>query len=108
MSESDIAMVWDRGHHDCHDLVCNTDRDRHPRGTKGVGCSCRGRDAAYQQATALRAALVGLVGVDGRAALTEMRAIFSPGGEFSGLTDAEASVAACDALLATMDESEAS
>ena len=37
-------------HGQCHDLVCNGDRTK-PRGAKGVGCSCRGREerAAAEQ-----------------------------------------------------------
>lgn len=30
-------------HHDCHDLVCNGNRT-YPRGVRGHGCSCIGRD----------------------------------------------------------------
>jgi len=30
-------------HTQCHDLVCNTDRAKYPRGAKGVGCSCVSR-----------------------------------------------------------------
>jgi len=40
-------------HERCHDLVCNASRDHH-RGAKGVGCSCAGRDAAYQELAALK------------------------------------------------------
>jgi hypothetical protein len=30
-------------HSQCHDLVCNCNRAEHPRGARGVGCSCRSR-----------------------------------------------------------------
>lgn len=43
-------------HADCHDLVCNGDR-RQPRGARGVSCSCRGRDTAYQDRDELLKAL---------------------------------------------------
>lgn len=35
-------------HSSCHDAVCNSD-GHHPRGAKGISCSCKGRDDAYQK-----------------------------------------------------------
>ncbi len=58
-------------HSECHDLVCNTNRAKYPRGTAGVGCSCRGRDSVHVELVALR---------DGLTALTqEMREHYASG-----------------------------
>jgi hypothetical protein len=43
-----------RNHSQCHDVVCNCDTQQHPRGAKGVGCSCGGRDTAYAELRTVR------------------------------------------------------
>lgn len=43
---AELGRVREENHGDCHDLVCSGSR-KHPRGAKGVSCSCRGRDTAY-------------------------------------------------------------
>jgi hypothetical protein len=45
LSTSPEVAAWtaQEPHADCHDLVCNGSR-QHPRGAKGVCCSCRGRE----------------------------------------------------------------
>jgi len=46
----DVASAVD--HSQCHDLVCNCDTAKHPRGARGVGCSCRYRDRVAASAEA--------------------------------------------------------
>ncbi len=49
------AAQQERDHSSCHDLVCNTDTKSQPRGAKGSGCSCVGRQQrAEAEVLALR------------------------------------------------------
>lgn len=41
---ADLSLRVEQGHSGCHDLVCNCDQAKHPRGAKDVGCSCHARE----------------------------------------------------------------
>lgn len=56
-AEGEVARLTQEkaDHSQCHDVVCNGDHTK-PRGAKGVSCSCKGRDGAYQELQQLRQA----------------------------------------------------
>lgn len=49
MSADPPVVVSSQDHSTCHDLECNCIHEKHPRGAKGVGCSCISRQARERE-----------------------------------------------------------